>query len=335
MYSRMRHRYQDVLLLGRQLSHLVRKSGSVETAMADLRGMVNEKQKALFSRFERVYTEKIGAPQISIGPYATLFRLSDSIKAEGGDYLGVFAQFDRMLSDIDEHARNLWKSMAAFFIYVFAVSAIAMVVSFIVMIFVLPQFEDMFHELGAELPALTAFLIKDGGSLLQVILLVFAAFVGILFYAIVQILNASANLSACGRYVKFIPLFRSIAESLQHYLSMNFSLILINAGVATTRALNLSSEIAGDPNIGSLAKAQTNSGGSQAASIQALALALKADNLPAELEYQINQQKFRLAEQMQSARVSIMLFIYILLANIIGTLVIALYLPIFKLGAVS
>jgi len=334
MYTRIRDRYQDVLLLGRQFSHLVRKTGSMEDAMREMRNMGNEKQKALFARFEQAYSDVPSSATLRIGPYATLFRLSDSVKKEGGDYLGVFSQFESMLSGIDEHVRSLWTNMTSFFAYVFAVAAIAMVVSVIMMIFVIPQFAEIFNEMGAELPALTRSLVQHDGLFLQLILVVFAALIGVLFYAIWQILNASANLTTCSRQLQFLPLFRAIAESFHRYLSMNFSLILINSGVEARRALALSSDMAKDQSMGFLANDQSNRASSDV-SMQALSLALQADNLPAELEYQIAEQRYRLAEQMQLARVQIMLFIFVLLAIFIGSLVIGMYLPIFKLGAVS
>jgi len=335
MLYRARERYQTLLAVGRQFTHLVRETGSVESGLDALNKIALNEQKNVVESLAQASRDGVSNVDKDLGPYAVLITVIETVKREGGDYIAVLSGFDKMLRSMNEQASAIWVTLRDFVVYLSAVFMVVIVVSLNLMFFVVPQFQSMFDEFGAKLPLLTEWLTRNNGLMFFSMLIIYISLLAGFILTALHLFRSIANLQSLNSSIKNMPILMPVIKTYQRMLSINYAMILLDSGVTATRALTLSSELSGDTNFASVATGQYASLSNQDVSLAAIALAMKAENLPAELDYQLNDLSYRLAADLNMARQKTLMFFYILLACFVGLFVIAMYLPIFKLGAVA
>ena len=346
MNKRRIERFRAITTVGRQFTHMVYAQGKIETALQSLKSVASGEQQSIVSNLEAAFSEQASsAPDAlspQIGPYSALRKLVAVVRKEGGDPIAVFPRFDAMLLSLDEHIRQMWSSIESFLIYFLTVVIIAAIVFGELFVFVVPQYQAMFSSFGHSLPTLTDWLTKNNG-IFAVLLIGGLGFVfAILIISGKRVFDNISNLLPVASFVQNIAFLKPIANSYNRILSLNYTRVLIGAGLSFKRALELSAQLANDEVFAAeiltsntsgksiAVKSKRNKQGNHVAS--AIALAQAAGNLEAELDYQISDLNVCLAHQLMVMRDKVMTLLHVLLAVIIGLLVVAMYLPIFKLG---
>lgn len=339
MYNRIRDRYQAIMAVGRQFTHLVHAKGSVEGGLDALKQIGQDEQHAIINGLDKAFRENINIDNSDvkkrIGPYGVLQRLIALIKQEGGDPVAVFPYFDKMLNAVDEQTRALWVSISGFLVYMTSVLMVAGIVFTILMIFVLPQFQAMFEGFGADLPSLTNWVTRNNATIFYATLLAFGLLVFVLMMTVLHVFDVSGRLVPLSLTLRHIPFLRNVINTYNRLLSLNYTRLLLSAGLSTTRAIEIASELANDVALMALAKDSPISSHRRDRALHAIAIAKQADNLESELEYHINDQNYQLASDFTHARQKALFALHLLLAFFVGLFVIAMYLPIFKMGEVG
>lgn len=92
-----------------------------------------------------------------------------------GEHAGILEAMLHKLATYMEKTESLKGKIKKALFYPIAVIVVAAIIVTILMIFVIPQFKDLFSNFGAELPALTDLLIKISNAFVQYWWLIFAA----------------------------------------------------------------------------------------------------------------------------------------------------------------
>ncbi len=100
---------------------------------------------------------------------------------EAGEHAGILEAILHKLATYQEKTEALKSKIKAALFYPAAVIVVAGIVVTILMIFVIPQFSELFGSFGADLPALTQMLIDMSDFFVQWWWAMFAAIVGIVF----------------------------------------------------------------------------------------------------------------------------------------------------------
>jgi type IV pilus assembly protein PilC len=100
---------------------------------------------------------------------------------EAGEHAGILEAILHKLATYQEKTEALKSKIKAALFYPAAVIVVAGIVVTILMIFVIPQFSELFGSFGADLPALTQMLIDMSDFFVQWWWAMFAAIVGIIF----------------------------------------------------------------------------------------------------------------------------------------------------------
>jgi len=100
---------------------------------------------------------------------------------EAGEHAGILEAILHKLASYMEKTEALKSKIKAALFYPTAVIVVAFIIVTILMIFVIPQFSELFSSFGADLPALTQFLVDTSNYFVANWYLIFAAVGGAVF----------------------------------------------------------------------------------------------------------------------------------------------------------
>jgi type IV pilus assembly protein PilC len=265
-----------------------------------------------------------------------------------GEQSGTLESLLHEIATYKEKTEALKAKVKKAMVYPASILVVAFVVTAILMIFVIPQFEALFIGFGADLPALTKFVITVSEFFQEKWWLVFgiiiAAVVGIMqakkrsrkvqhfldrLLLKIPVIGAVIEKGAIARFARtFSTMFKAGVPMVEAMVSVagatgnivfSDATLIMKDDVATGTQLNIamkSSELF--PNM----PVQMVAIGEESGALDTM-LAKVADFYEAEVDDAVDNMT-ALMEPM----------IMVILGGLIGTLVIAMYLPIFKMGAV-
>lgn len=284
----------------------------------------------------------------SIGKFPLHFDELFVSLVHAGEQSGTLEALLHEIATYKEKTEALKAKIRKALVYPIAILVVAFVVTAILMIFVIPQFEALFTGFGAELPALTQFVISVSQFFQQWWWLIFGSIIGSIFVLKeslrrsrkvqhifdrfllkIPVIGVIQTKGAIARFARtFSTMFKAgvpMVEALFSVAGATGNIVYSDAtmkmreDVSTGTQLNIAMTMHDKlfPNM----VIQMVAIGEESGALDAM-LAKVADFFEAEVDDAVDNMT-ALMEPM------IMAF----LGVVIGTLVIAMYLPIFKLGA--
>ena len=331
----------DILtILGRQLSHLVAKGNTLDEALDLLRKASDESLTGDIDRLQQLLSGK--NEEMTLGPFSqspivAIGHLIGLAEKLGGHPVKLLAELETTLSSLTEGYRAYWVGIGGFLLYATILFVVTIFALLIFTIFVLPQFSEVYSNLGTDLPVLTQVVMNT----LQVIQwpLLFAGTGIIVALSIVthKLRDNMKRLSPLrGAIVKF-PGLRRLCRSYNESLTLNFARLLHSTGVSADTALSEAARITDTDITKSKSGKDSDSlvttleRGDLAA---ALSFAKKLNVLEQELDYLTAETEARHTERLIEVREEFTLIAQIFIAVVITILLLSMYLPIFKLGSV-
>ncbi|MGA8277081.1 MAG: type II secretion system F family protein [Rhodanobacteraceae bacterium] len=265
-----------------------------------------------------------------------------------GESAGVLETVLDTVASYKENIEAIKGKIKKAMFYPAMVISVALIVSSILLIFVVPQFEKVFSNFGAELPAFTQMLVSVSRFMVAYWWLVLLI-VGGIFVVLMLLYKRSTKFQHfIGRALLKLPV---VGQILRHSAIARFSRTLavtFRAGVPLVEALDSISNATGSVVFNDAVKRvrEDVSVGHQ------LQLALRQTNLFPNMVVQmvavgeesgaLDKMLFKIAEFYEQevnnavdALASLLEpFIMIIIGVLVGGMVIGMYLPIFKLGAV-
>lgn len=247
-----------------------------------------------------------------------------------------------------EKSETLKRKLKKVILYPIIVLVLALGVTMILLLWVVPQFEVLFKEWGAQLPGLTRSVISISNFLQQYWVILGASGLG-LFYIFQHIKKTSKNFQYfLDKLILNIPflgtiIYKAAIARYARTLSTTFS-----AGVPLIEALESVAGVAGNKvytqailhirhevTTGSaMQTAMKNTSLFPNKVIQMIAIGEESGTLEVMLTKVASIYEEEVDIAVESLSHLVEPFIMILLGVIVGTLVLALYLPIFKMGSI-
>ncbi len=284
----------------------------------------------------------------ALGRYPVQFDELYCNLVKAGESAGVL---DTVLDTVATYKENIealkGKIKKAMF-YPAMVLAVALIVSAILLIFVVPQFEEVFKGFGAQLPAFTQMIVNLSrflvGNWFIMLLIIVGTFVGL----IVLYKRSPRFAHFCARSILKLPV---IGQILHQSAIARFSRTLgvtFKAGVPLVEALDSVATATGSPIYNEAVKRVRE----DVAVGHQLQFALRQQNLFPNMVIQmvgigeeagaLDAMLFKIAEFYEQevnnavdALASLLEpFIMVIIGGLVGSMVVGMYLPIFKLGAV-
>jgi type IV pilus assembly protein PilC len=267
---------------------------------------------------------------------------------EAGEQAGALETLLDKIATYKEKTEALKKKVKKALFYPAAVMVVAVVVTVILLLFVIPQFESLFKGFGADLPAFTQFVINMS-RWLQDNWYIFFGVIGAAFYAFVYFKKRSKAMrefldrallklpiigpimykSAIARFARTLStMFAAgvpLVEALESVAGATGNIVFENA------VLKMRDEVATGQR---LQRAMENTGLFPNMVIQMIAVGEEAgalDSMSGKVATFYEAEVDNAVDSMSSLLEPLIMAI---LGVLVGGLVIAMYLPIFKLGAV-
>ncbi len=339
MYSMVNKKSDVVLAVGRQLMHLATMHNSISKGISELRKIADSDQQRIINSLEIVFLSDSDSDnnvlEKSIGPYRVFQKIISKIKQEGGDPINMFPGFDKMLFTINDQMRGLWVSLREFFFYALSVLLVAGAIFTILLIFVLPQFDEMFSSFGEKLPLLTEWMIKNDAVLFYSVFLALTGIIVFMIFIVFHMFNITMRMMPLNSNLRKVPFMRKLVTNYNRLLALNYARLFISSGLSGDRSLLAAADMANDQLMGGVFI--DSSLGSQQSDpvLSALTIAKKAGNLESEIDYQINDQSYQLINDFNLARQKSVFIGHALIGIFVGLIVAGMYLPIFKMGALG
>ena len=339
---------KDIAVFSRQLATMLKSGVPLVTAMQIISGgLKNPRMRTMVDKI-RAEVESGSALHEALEEYPVQFDELYTNLVKAGESAGVL---DTILDNIATHKERIesikGKIRKALY-YPAAVIAVAIIVSSILLIYVIPQFEGIFQSFGADLPAFTKMVVeasrwlRSNGVYLLLLLII----------TIVGLVMAKKRSTKFAHFIDRIslkiPIVGGILEQAAIARFCRTLAITFAAGVPLVDALQIVSGSTGnriyddaaarireDVAVGhQLQMAMQQSGVFPNMLIQMAAIGEEAGSLDEMLikvaeayEEEVNNAVDALSSLLEP-------LIIIFVGVVVGTMVIAMYLPIFKMAAV-
>ena len=344
--SKLKVPQNDLLVFFRQMSVMLKSGVPLSQALELLaENMTNKKFGAnIFDVSKRLGSgEELST---SLGNYPRIFTPIMIGLIEAGEAGGILSEVLERLASLVESQSKIKGQITGALIYPVAILVLAVTISLALLIFIVPTFDEMFKSMGAELPALTSFMlvlsriVTSLGFVITAPIMVFIS-----FYLFNIIYSNQSGRKFIDNLVLKIPLFGDLILK-SELASMSDTLsTLINSGIsiveAIERCINASSneiiKIALRRSISLVTQGQELSTSLETAKViprllismikigeETGALSFMLENLANFYKREVEEAVTVLTKAMEPA-------VIFVVAAIVGTIVISLYLPMFSL----
>lgn len=264
-----------------------------------------------------------------------------------GEQAGILEGLLDRLATYKEKMLAIKKKIKGAMFYPIAVLVVAAIVTAVIMIFVIPQFKEVFKGFGADLPAPTLFFIALSDAFVEWWYVIFAVIGGSIFSFIAALKRSRPMQIAVDRLILKLPVFGNVIRKATVARWTRTLSTMFAAGVPLVEALDSVAGAAGnyvyttatrqiqtDVSSGSsLTVAMQNSDVFPSMVLQMVAIGEESGALDSMLgkvadffEKEVDDAVDALSSLMEP-------MIMVFLGALIGGMVIAMYLPIFKMGA--
>lgn len=345
--------HEDVIEFLEQLSLLLNNDLPPTEALALLQqGWSSQQMSKIIQQLQE--KTATGSTLVSaMGEHPTIFEpflieLMETAQQEGKlpEVLREIANYKQMSADVNvSTSARLRNSM----VYPISVVIIAMFITAILLIFVVPQFESLFYSFGAELPPLTMLVVNVSRGIQAwwwaILLLLIAV---PLLWGQQKQRSASFHHFAIRLLMK-IPGYGNLYRQSQSAHLLYTWVLMLNCGQTLKQAVtssaslrigpyyqqllqDLGNNMGGDKPLHSLLEGQGNIFSSRL--IKVMRISDRADVPQQLLQNLATSYQKRVVLRLKTMSALHEVFLMVILGILIGSLVIAMYLPIFQMGSV-
>ncbi len=339
---------RDIAVFSRQLATMMAAGVPMVQGFEIVSGgQSNQRMKDLLTNI-KTDIEGGSALHEALGKYPVQFDELFVNLVKAGESAGVLDTVLDTIATYKENIENIKGKIKKAMFYPAAVLAVAVIVASILLIFVIPQFEQVFQNFGADLPAFTQMLVNMSRFMVSYWWMVLGIFIAVVVGIIFLYKRSTKFAHFIGRMMLKIPI---IGEILRQSAIARYARTLgvtFKAGVPLVEALDSVSNATGsvvyndavkrireDVAVGhQLQLAMKQTGLFPNMVTQMVAIGEEAGALDAMLfkiaefyETEVNNAVDALSSLLEP-------LIMVIIGVVVGGMVVGMYLPIFKLGAV-
>jgi type IV pilus assembly protein PilC len=338
---------KDIAIFSRQIATMMQSGVPMVTAFEIIAGGQNNPRMKTMLDDIRASIEGGSTLHEAIGKHPVQFDELYRNLVKAGESAGVLDTVLDTIASYKENIENLKGKIKKALFYPAVVIAVAILVSAILLIFVVPQFQNVFKSFGADLPAFTLMIIAASDFMIGYWWLVLAVAIGSVFGFIALKKRSPAFAHFLDRMILKIPVIGQIMHNSAIARFSRTLAVTFKAGVPLVEALETVAGATGnivyekavyrvrdDVSVGyPLNMAMRQVGVFPHMVIQMTAIGEEAGALDTML-YKVAEfyeQEVNNAVDALSSLIEPLIMIFI--GGIVGAMVIGMYLPIFKLAA--
>jgi type IV pilus assembly protein PilC len=338
---------KEIAVFSRQLATMMKSGVPIVSSLEIIAGgQKNPKAKALFNAL-RSDIESGSSVYEALGKHPVYFDELYRNLVKAGESAGVLETVLDTIASYKENIESLKGKIKKALFYPATVIAVAFLVSAVLLVFVVPQFQQVFKSFGADLPAFTLMIIGASNFMISYWWLVLIVVVGAGFTFIYFKKRSLAFAHFLDRLMLKIPIVGQILHNASIARFARTLAVTFKAGVPLVEALDIVAGATGntvyekavkrirdDVSVGyqmNMAMKQVNLFPHMV--VQMVAIGEEAGALDAMLfkvaefyEEEVNNAVDALSSLLEP-------LIMIVIGIVVGSMVVGMYLPIFKLAA--
>ena len=267
---------------------------------------------------------------------------------EAGEHAGVLETLLDKIATYKEKTESIKKKVKKALTYPIAVLVVAFIVTAILLIFVVPVFEDLFKGFGADLPAFTQFVIELSAWVQEWWWAIFGSIGGGLWFFFYTWKRSEKMQGIMDRLLLKVPVFGDLIKKSSIARWTRTLSTMFAAGVPLVDALDSVGGAAGNyvyTQATMQIQAEVSTGSSLTAAMEAsgvfppmvtqmVAIGEESGQLDTMLGKTADFFEAEVDDAVEALSSLMEPLIMVFLGGLIGGLVVAMYLPIFKLGSV-
>ena len=339
---------KDISIATRQLATMLSAGIPIASSYAAIaKGSDHEKIQEVFKEIQ-TEVEAGNNLSLALNRYPRLFDdLYTNLVAVGERSGNLDNLMEKIASYMENHEEIKAKIKGAMF-YPAAVIAVAFIVTTLLLLFVIPQFEDLFSSFGASLPALTAALIAISRGFRDHFLSIFGGIIGSIVFIVFTYRRSEKMQRGVDRLSLRMPIFGEILRKAAVSRYARTLATMFGSGVPLVESLNSVAGATGNSlysdacsNIReavstgrSLSASMADTGLFPAMVIQMTTTGEESGAIEDMLNKVADFYEREVREAVDNMSKLIEPLLMVVLGGIVGTLVIGMYLPIFKMASV-
>jgi type IV pilus assembly protein PilC len=339
---------RDVAVFTRQLATMM-KAGVPLLQAFDIvgRGATNPRLTKLLNDI-RTDVETGTSLSVAFRKHPMQFNALYCNLVEAGEQGGILEQLLERLAIYEEKTMQLKQKIKSALVYPIAVLVVAFVVLTIIMLFVIPSFKEVFTSFGAELPAPTLAVMWLSEQFVNYWWLLFGVMIGGGYFFMQTWRRSEKMQMAMDRLFLRIPVFGDLIRKAVLARWTRTLSTMFGAGVPLVEALDSVGGAAGNAvylqateqiqkevSTGTaLTMAMQNTGVFPTMVLQMASIGEESGSLDHMLAKAAEFYEEEVDEMVKGLSSLMEPFIIVILGVLIGGIVVSMYLPIFKLGAV-
>ncbi|MDQ2928845.1 MAG: type II secretion system F family protein [Caldimonas sp.] len=339
---------KDIAIFTRQLSTMMRAGVPlIQSFDIVARGSTNARMTRLLTDI-RSDVETGTSLSVAFRKYPLYFDGLYCNLVEAGEAGGILETLLDRLAVYQEKTMAIKNKIKSALIYPVAVLVVAFVVLTVIMIFVIPAFEDVFKSFGADLPAPTMVVIALSKIFTSYWYLIFGFIFGGIYFFMQSWRRSVKMQKYMDRLLLRVPVFGSLVNKSSIARWTRTLSTMFAAGVPLVEALDsvggasgnavfaeATEKIQKDVSTGSsLTNSMQSTGVFPVMVLQMCAIGEESGSLDAMLGKAAEFYEDEVDEAVKGLSSLMEPFIIVILGVLIGGIVISMYLPIFKLGQV-
>ncbi len=339
---------KDIAIFTRQLATMM-KAGVPLLQAFDIvgRGATNPRLTKLLNDI-RTDVETGTSLSVAFRKHPMQFNALYCNLVEAGEQGGILEQLLERLAVYEEKTMQLKQKIKSALVYPVAVMVVAFVVLTIIMIFVIPTFKEVFTSFGAELPAPTLAVMWLSEQFVKYWWLLFGVMIGGGYFFIQTWRRSEKMQMAMDRLFLRLPVFGDLIRKAVLARWTRTLSTMFGAGVPLVEALDSVGGAAGNAVYAqateqiqkevstgtALTMAMQNTGVFPTMVLQMASIGEESGSLDHMLAKAAEFYEEEVDEMVKGLSSLMEPFIIVILGVMIGGIVVSMYLPIFKLGAV-
>jgi len=264
-----------------------------------------------------------------------------------GEAGGILDTILKRLAEYIEKAAKLKRQIKSAMMYPIIVTAVAILVIVVIMVFVIPVFQSMFADFGQALPVLTQIVINISNFTKSNIIYMLAAG-GVLVYALKRFLNTEKGRIIFDRASLQAPIFGNLVRKVAVAKFTRTLATMMSSGVPIMNSLDIVARTSGNKIVeeaildtrGAIAEGRsiadplTESGVFPSMVVQMISVGEETGALDSMLNKIADFYDDEVDAAVEALTSMIEPLLMLFLGGSVGTLVIAMYLPIFKMASI-
>lgn len=337
----------DLVIFCRQLSTMLEGGVPILRAIESIATEVRDKNfKNILHKIARDLKEGKTLSE-SFKKYPNAFSDLFNAIVEAGEKVGSLDKMLGRLSGYLEARDRLVKKMRSATTYPAFIAFSFLVAVAVITLFLIPKFQSVYSDFGAELPTLTLIIFNVSNFVIQNIAVVLVALVVVIFSLFVFIRHTRAGRAFFDRALLGLPIFGDVIKKAAMSKFSRTLSTLLDQGISITEAFLLVGRTSGNIIIEDAGRKASEliTGGEEIPGalektrvfpplmLQMVSVGVESGSLPELLDKTADFYEEQVDTFVSTLTAAIEPILVISLGTVIAVVVVALYMPIFKLGS--